>query len=71
MARRFPRPDKSTPFLESDGKTVNQAWFDFLGYLDTQIAAGVSGAADVKIVGALTNGQKLTWVSADSKWENV
>jgi len=69
MAKRFPRPDKSTPLLEDDGKTINQQWFDFLGYIDRQIAAGLSGQVDVQLT-TLSNNQVLIWKSADSKWEN-
>lgn len=35
MARRVPLPSKGTPFFEADGKTVAQAWFDYLGYVDS------------------------------------
>lgn len=73
MARRFPRPDKSTPVLESDGHTMNQSWFDYLGYLDAQIqtllSRGLSGLPDVQLT-TLSNNQVLIWKSADSKWEN-
>jgi hypothetical protein len=34
MARRVPLPNKGTPFFESDGKTVSQAWYDYLSFLD-------------------------------------
>lgn len=67
--QRFPRPDKSVPLLEADGRTISQQWFDFFGYLDRQIAAGLSGQADVKLT-SLANGQVLIWNITDSKWEN-
>lgn len=31
--RVVPCPDKSTPWTEDDGKTVNQVWFNYLQYL--------------------------------------
>lgn len=31
--RIVPRPDKSVPVLEADGRTMSQAWFDFFSYL--------------------------------------
>jgi hypothetical protein len=69
MVQRVPRPDKSTPLLESDGRSMNQAWFDYLSYVDRQLLAGISGQPDVKIT-TLSNGQVLIWSAADSKWEN-
>ena len=73
MAFRVPRPDKSTPFLEPGGSTVNQAWFDYLSFLDVQVqtllSRGLSGLPDVQLT-ALANNQVLIWKSVDSKWEN-
>lgn len=73
MAFRAPRPDKSTPVLEADGKSINQAWFDYFGYLDSQVqlllGRGLSGLPDVQLT-SLANNQVLIWKSADSKWEN-
>lgn len=31
--RVVPKPDKSTPLLQADGKTVSDAWDEFFGYL--------------------------------------
>lgn len=62
--RRVPRPDKSVPILEADGKTISQAWFDYLGYLDVR---GVSFAADVSATSP-TNGQVLTWNTTTKLW---
>lgn len=31
--RVVPKPDKSTPLLEPDGRTVSQAWYEWFGYL--------------------------------------
>lgn len=73
MARRFPLPGKSTPLLEADGRTINQQWFDFFGYIDGQVqvllSRGLSGLPDVQLA-ALANNQVLIWKTADSKWEN-
>ena len=64
--KRFPLPDKSTPLLEADGRTVNQAWFDFFKYLEQR---GLSDLFDLKLT-SLANNEVLIWNSADSKWEN-
>lgn len=68
MARRFPRPDKSTPMLEPDGKTINQQWFDYLGYLDSQVqlllARGLMGLPGVT-PGTPSNGQMLVFASGN------
>lgn len=73
MARRFPIPNKSTPLLEADGKTVSQGWYDFFSYTDSQVQVlltrGLSGLPDVQLT-SLANNQVLIWKSADSKWEN-
>jgi len=69
MGRRVPLPNKSTPLLETDGRTMSQAWFDWCGYVDRQIAAGLSGQVDVKLT-SLANNQVLIWNATDSKWEN-
>lgn len=37
MAAIFPRPDKFSPLTEVDGKSAAQSWFDFWGYLESQI----------------------------------
>jgi hypothetical protein len=63
--RRFPRPDKSTPLLEPDGKTVSQAWFDFFGYLDSR---GLGNLLDVNSATAPTNGQVLIYNSTTKLW---
>jgi hypothetical protein len=73
MARRFPIPNKATPFFEADGKTVSQGWYDFFGYIDAQVQVlltrGLSGLPDVQLT-SLANNQVLIWKSVDSKWEN-
>lgn len=69
MAQRIPRPDKSTPLLEQDGRTINQAWFDYLSYVDRQLLVGISGQPDVKLT-SLANGEVLIWNSTDGRWEN-
>lgn len=51
-----PRPDKSTPFFEADGRSVIQAWFDFFGYLESQVKALASAAiASSRLLGTTTN----------------
>jgi hypothetical protein len=62
--RKVPRPDKSTPVLEADGKTMSQAWFDFLGYLE---ARGVLDAPDVDNSTPITNTQVLVYDSTAKK----
>ncbi|MGX1418315.1 hypothetical protein [Bradyrhizobium elkanii] len=62
--RKFPRPDKSTPLLEPDGRSINQAWFDFLGYLESR---GVLDAPDVDNSTPITNGQVLVYDSTAKK----
>ncbi len=62
--RKVPRPNKSTPFLEADGITVSQAWYDFYGYLE---ARGVLDAPDVDNSTAITNGQVLIFNTAAGK----
>lgn len=51
-----PKPDKSTPLLADDGKTVSQAWDDFFGYLAALNSPAVSKTAP-------TNGQVLIYNS--------
>lgn len=69
MAQRIPRPDKGTPLLEEDGRTVNQQWFDWFGYIDRQVAGGLAGQVDVKLT-SIVNGQVLIWNATDGKFEN-
>lgn len=66
MARRVPLPNKGTPFFEADGKTISQAWYDYISYLDRR---GLSDLPDV-LLATLSNNQVLIWKSADNKWEN-
>lgn len=55
MAAIFPRPDKFSPLTEADGKTALQAWFDFWGYLESQIKAIGANVASSRITGTTTN----------------
>lgn len=64
--RRFPRPDKSTPLLEQDGRTVNQAWFDYFGYLDRK---GVLDMPDVDNTTPITNTQVLVFDGTAGKFK--
>jgi hypothetical protein len=66
MAKLVPLPDKSVPFLMDDGKTVSQAWYDYLSFINQR---GLSQLPDV-LLATLSNNQVLIWKSADSKWEN-
>jgi hypothetical protein len=52
--RVVPKPDKSTPLLEADGKTVSQAWDEFFGYLARLNSPAVSKTVP-------TNGQVLIY----------
>lgn len=63
--RRFPLPDKSTPLLEQDGKTVSQAWFDFFKFIDQR---GIFNQIDVNSATAPTNGQTLVYNSTSKLW---
>jgi len=49
-----PKPDKSTPMLEADGKTVSQAWDEYFAYLSALNSPAVSKTAP-------TNGQVLIY----------
>jgi hypothetical protein len=62
--RKIPRPDKSVPVLEADGRTMSQAWFDFFGYLEMR---GVLDAPDVDNSTAITNNQVLIFNSTAGK----
>lgn len=66
MVQRIPKPDKSTPLLEADGKTISQAWFDYLGYLDRR---GVLDLSDVDNSTPITNTQVLIFNSAAGKFK--
>lgn len=52
MAGLVPRPDKSTPIVDADQKSVLQSWFDFFGYVESQIKAAITSS---RIVGTTTN----------------
>lgn len=62
--RIVPKPNKATPLLEEDGRTVSQAWDEFFAYL---AARGVLDAPDVDVSTAPTNGQVLVWDSTAEK----
>lgn len=64
--RRVPLPNKSTPLLEDDGRTVAQAWYEFFKFIEQR---GLSGLLDVDTSTAPTNGQVLVWNSTSSTWK--
>lgn len=33
--RVVPKPDRSTPLLNEDGRTINQAWDEYFSYLSS------------------------------------
>lgn len=49
-----PKPDRSTPLLGADGKTISDAWDEFFGYLARLNSPAVSKTAP-------TNGQVLIY----------
>lgn len=51
-----PKPDKSTPLLEADGRTISQGWDEYLAYLGALNSPAVSKTAP-------TNGQVLIYNS--------
>lgn len=63
--RLVPKPDRSTPVLQADGKTISDAWDDFFAYL---MRRGVLDAPDVdNATTPITNGQVLVYDSASKK----
>jgi hypothetical protein len=52
--RLVPKPDKSTPLLNEDGRTVSDPWDDFFRYLAALNSPAVSKTAP-------TNGQVLIY----------
>lgn len=62
--RIIPKPDKSTPLMAEDGRTINQAWDEYLAFLG---ARGVLDATDVDNSTPITNGQVLVYDSTAKK----
>jgi hypothetical protein len=62
--RVVPKPDRSTPLLNDDGKTISDAWDQYFAFLN---ARGLSGLPDVSTTSP-TNGQVLTWNSTTKLW---
>jgi hypothetical protein len=56
--RAVPKPDKSTPLVADDGRTVSQAWDEFFAYLARR---GVLDAPDVDNSTPITNAQVLVY----------
>lgn len=59
-----PKPDRSTPVLQADGRTISDAWDDFFTYL---MRRGVLDAPDVDNSTPITNGQVLIYNSTSKK----
>lgn len=51
-----PKPNRSTPMLQADGKTVSDGWDDFFRYLGALNSPAVSAVSP-------TNGQVLIYNS--------
>lgn len=62
--RVVPKPDKFTPLLEADGRTISQAWDDYLAFLG---ARGVLDLPDVDNSTPITNTQVLIYDSTAKK----
>ena len=52
-----PKPNRSTPLLQADGKSISDGWDDFFRYLGALNSPAVSAVSP-------TNGQVLMWSSA-------
>ncbi|MBR0868929.1 hypothetical protein JQ633_01055 [Bradyrhizobium tropiciagri] len=59
--RLVPKPDKSTPLLEADGRTISQAWDEFFAYLFRRSQFGVLDMPDVDNSTPITSGQVLVY----------
>ncbi len=62
--RIVPKPNKATPVLQPDGKTVSDAWDEYFAFLG---ARGVLNMPDVDNSTPITNGQVLVYNSAAGK----
>lgn len=60
MAGLVPRPDKSTPIVDSDQKSALQSWFDFFGYVEAQIKFA---AASIVSILATIAGYESAWTA--------
>lgn len=49
-----PKPNRSTPLMQEDGKTVSDAWDEYFKYLENLHLQPISAVAP-------TNGQVLIW----------
>ena len=54
----IPKPDKSTPIVDTDQRSVLQSWFDFFGYLESQAK---SFAASIVSLAASIAGYEAAW----------
>lgn len=62
--RIVPKPDKSTPVLQEDGRTVSDAWDEYFAFLGRR---GVLDLPDVDNSIPITNGQVLVYDSTALK----
>lgn len=60
--RIVPKPSRSTPLLNDDGKTISDAWDQYFSYLSSLNLPAVSKAAP-------TNGQVLIFNSTTGLYE--
>jgi len=65
MATPKPLPAPGVPMVDAQGR-ITTVWFE---YFRSREMVGMSDLPDVKLT-SLANGDSLTWVAADSKWEN-
>ncbi len=63
MPAIFPRPDKSSPLTEPDGRSALQSWFDFWGYLESQVKSLAAQIAALVILAPATQADQETATS--------
>lgn len=64
--RIVPKPDRSTPVLQADGKTISDAWDEYFVFLG---ARGVLNMPDVDNSTPITNTQVLIYNAAAGKFK--
>lgn len=78
MSREWPAlpplPGPNIPVVDPATGNMTKAWYKYLAVLDP-IARGVAALSlnDLANIDAAapTNGQRLTWVAADSRWKGA